>query len=331
MLANQIAATEIAVADVDDRLARLVSTHRDALVRTCTRQLNGDRHLAEDAVHDAFLKLRRALSSGQQIDDAGAWLRTVARNAAIDELRKRSSFVLESPPDAVFSHSFADGDPDLEVAWRGLSPRHREILRLREIDGLRYEEIASAMATRVTVIDTLLFRARAALRREYTRAAAATSATPVVVSDAVGHGWLRRLLDGATDTSRMLGVRLDILGMRVGATANAVAGVLHEAVGALAVAGALAGGASLTAPALPKIDVPAVPAIDTTALPAAPTIPEAAAPATPTATTPPTTVPTAPTVPVVPQLGDAVDGLVDTVDGLLHVPQEILSPTGRNR
>jgi len=40
----------------------------------------------------------------------------------------------------------------------------------------------------------------------------------VVVSDAVGHGWFRRLLDGATDTSRMLGVRLDVLGMRVGAT-----------------------------------------------------------------------------------------------------------------
>ena len=323
MLVEDVGAS--ARAAVDARVGALVAEHRTDLVRLCTRKLAGDRHLAEDVVQDVFVKLQRALSAGTESRDPRAWLRTAVRTSAIDELRRRGPVVLETPPDATVEHAFAGGDPHLEVAWTGLSERHREILRMREIQGMPYEEIATAMATRVTTIDTLLFRARAALRREYHRAAATSATTPLAVGP-LGRGWIGRVWQSAVEGFQAAEVRVGDVVSRLGVAPAALAARAAE----LLVAGGIAAGAVAAAPALP-VRPPTLPPVTAPALPTTPSVPTVP-PAPPVAppsvpATPPTTTPAPP-----PLFDHPVEQLLGAVqDGLTKITQEIVDLTARNR
>jgi hypothetical protein len=55
---------------------------------------------------------------------------------------------------------------EIRAAMRQLSFNQRTVLVLREIEGLSYEEIARAMGTSLSAVETLLFRARRALREQ---------------------------------------------------------------------------------------------------------------------------------------------------------------------
>jgi RNA polymerase sigma-70 factor, ECF subfamily len=54
-----------------------------------------------------------------------------------------------------------------------LNPRHRQVLVLREIEGLDYRSIAERLNVSCSAIETLLFRARGRFREEYAKAIAA--------------------------------------------------------------------------------------------------------------------------------------------------------------
>ena len=316
--------------EVEQQVEDLVAAHRAELLRLCQRRLGGDRHLAEDVVQDTFVKLGRALASGQEIQNPRAWLRTVASNGTVDELRRRSPMVLVDPPDHVGLQDVDLGgaSEQLEAAWRGLAPRHREVLRLRELEGLRYDEIATVMAARVSAVETLLFRARTALRREYSRAAANVAtvqaqlaATPLVTVGR-GDGWFGRVaakVGGPAATGL-----LDVLRHRVA-----------ELVATVAIGAAAAGGVTAVAdvepapapaveiPALPDVTSPALPPVDAPTVANAPTVPDAAVPAPPAAPSTPTPGP----VPVV----EVVTEVVDTVLGEDGLVEEILDPTAPHR
>ena len=327
-------------------MADLVVAHRRELLDLCQRRLGGDRHLAEDVVQETFIKLGRALASGQEIQNPRGWLRTVASHGTVDELRRRGPMLLVEPPDAVGVEDVDLGgvSDELDAAWRGLAPRHREVLRLRELEGLHYDEIAAAMATRVSAVETLLFRARTALRREYSRAAAnvATAQAQLAVAPLAGgggDGWLARMSErlGGPSTAGRFESLIESLRLHV---AELVATV---AVGTAALGGALA---PAPAPAVP-IAVPAVPAIPTApaapdvdvigSVPAVPEVPAVGVPDVPA-------VPAAPDVDVdqteqpqppgsAPAVVDAIEvvgDLVDAVAGEDGLVGEILGSTARN-
>jgi RNA polymerase sigma-70 factor (ECF subfamily) len=336
-------------AEVEDQVADLVGAHRRELLDLCQRRLGGDRHLAEDVVQETFLKLGRALASGQEIQNPRGWLRTVASHGTVDELRRRGPMLLVEPPDTVGVEDVDLGgaSAELEAAWRGLAPRHREVLRLRELEGLHYEEIATAMATRVSAVETLLFRARTALRREYSRAAAnlATAQAQLAVAPLAGgggDGWFGRLTErlGTPSGAGRFESLLELLRMRV-AELTATVAVGTAALGVLAPA---------PAPAELPIAVPAVPALPAAEVPdltdAAPAVPSV--PAVPGVDVP--DAPDVPDLPAAPQVEldtaeppqpsaeatvidvvDVVTGVVDAVAGEGGIVGEILDPTARNR
>lgn len=126
------------------------------------------------------------------------WLTVIASRLCVDTHRRRGR---TSPTEQV-ELGVVDGgqeaileDADRQLLAQALekvNPRHREVLRLREEDGLSYEQIATQLGVRVGTIEALLFRARRALRREFHALAGADSrlaGLPVI-------GWaIRRLLD----------------------------------------------------------------------------------------------------------------------------------------
>ncbi len=146
----------------------LVDRHRPWLVRLCTRLLGHDAHAAEDAAQESLLKLHAAARQGRTLR-VRPWLTVVARNTCVDEQRRRRPDLPGELPERAVPGEDAGLDAVLADAWSRLSGRHREVLYLREVLGFSYKEIGALMGLSMPATETLVFRARAALRREYER------------------------------------------------------------------------------------------------------------------------------------------------------------------
>jgi RNA polymerase sigma factor (sigma-70 family) len=149
-------------------LERLYARHRRDVYRFVLRDVR-DPDEAEDITQTAFLDAYRALRRGDEPQQPQAWLLTIAQNAARRRFRTRAVRPLEVELDAEFIAAPDREGPsadDIRIALERLRPAQREALVLREIGGRSYVEIAAAMDMSVPAVETLLFRARRALRVE---------------------------------------------------------------------------------------------------------------------------------------------------------------------
>ena len=126
------------------------------------------------------------------------WMTVIAKRISIDRARKHARIDLTDEPDLGsvepdVDHLFAEVDADhVRRAMANVGPRHREVLQLREAEGLSYAAIASRLDVPVTTIEALLHRARKALRREF---AAVTGEGRGLLGVPV-LGWLATKVDG---------------------------------------------------------------------------------------------------------------------------------------
>lgn len=140
-------------------------------------RLLGDFDLAEEALHDAFVE---ALAKWQRDGVPArprAWLVSTGRFKAIDRLRRRARFDASLAELALRLETEArDEDPD-EVAIEddrlrliftcchpGLSTEAQLALTLREVCGLRTEEVAHAFLVRPATVAQRIVRAKAKIR-----------------------------------------------------------------------------------------------------------------------------------------------------------------------
>jgi RNA polymerase sigma factor (sigma-70 family) len=150
----------------------LVRRHQDGVFRFVFRMI-GSRDEAMDLTQDSFLKAWQALPGWRPDARFRTWLLQIARNASLDVLRRRSlaEFV---PVDEALELPGAGPTPEtqavmtqelrlLETALRRLQPDHREVLLLRELEGLSYEEIAAVLDVAEGTVKSRIGRARAAL------------------------------------------------------------------------------------------------------------------------------------------------------------------------
>ncbi len=129
--------------------------------------------VAEDLTAETFTAAVAAVRQGQVADVTVAWLIAVARHKLVDHWRRvarerrglaaveREHEETEDPWDEVL---------DLEAAHAALlriSVPQRLALTLRYLDGLSVMEVAEHLGRSVHATETLLVRARAALRRVY--------------------------------------------------------------------------------------------------------------------------------------------------------------------
>jgi RNA polymerase sigma-70 factor, ECF subfamily len=132
-----------------------------------------DRSAAEEVTSQAF---ERAWRKRRQLDrrrgTPRAWLFGIARNAALDELRRRSRLVSGPEEPAIDpetpSHDPADAAVDrtlLIQALDSLTAREREMVALKFFAGLTNGEIASVIRTSESNAGTRLHRAIEKLRR----------------------------------------------------------------------------------------------------------------------------------------------------------------------
>jgi RNA polymerase sigma-70 factor (ECF subfamily) len=158
---------------VAESFDEVVVPHLEAAYRLA-RWLTGNEHDAEDVVQEASLRaLRyfRTYSGG----NGRAWFLRVVRNTchawrghgeptpseAFDEERHATG----SPSDPEMLAVRGDDHLLIERALDHVPPRFRELLVLRELEGLSYREIAKAMKIPMGTVMSSLSRARQALRR----------------------------------------------------------------------------------------------------------------------------------------------------------------------
>jgi RNA polymerase sigma-70 factor (ECF subfamily) len=133
---------------------------------------------AEDLTQHVFLKL---ISAIQKYDDRGvpfsAWLLRLARNAALDHLRRRRAIPAEEVfgADTHVDDRTLNRSHSLRTALRSLPEEQREVVVLRHVLGLTPPEIAAQTGRSESSIHGLHHRGRKALRQELLRLDAAPS------------------------------------------------------------------------------------------------------------------------------------------------------------
>lgn len=153
-----------------DAFRALSRRHVDPLLGMATRML-GDRTEAEDVVQDCFLRVWRTAGTWKPSAAVGTWLYRIAYNLCIDRLRGRKPMVpiepLDPPSDAP---SAEQGVQDGHVARRvraaldGLPERQRGAIVLVHYQELPAREAADLLEISVEALESLLSRARRALR-----------------------------------------------------------------------------------------------------------------------------------------------------------------------
>ncbi len=157
-----------------ERFEALYRSSRDdiyAYVLTLLR----DRAAAEDVTALAFERAyRRRRSFDRRRGEERAWLFAIARNAALDELRRRRrTAALVVDPEDVDMDAQADADEEdltlrretVRAALQSLSARERELISLKFNAGLGNAELASVLGVSESNAGTMLHRAVQKLRR----------------------------------------------------------------------------------------------------------------------------------------------------------------------
>jgi RNA polymerase sigma factor (sigma-70 family) len=164
----------------DQAFGMLVRRYEQGLIAFCHRMV-GSRDDAEDLAQDCFLRVYRYLGRLRPEAKFSTVLFGMARNLVLNFLRdakRRGRYRTQSltDDDALQDRVYNPLDsPDnrarlreleerLGCALERLSPEHREILLLRELNGLDYDAIAAVIRRRKGTVRSRLARAREQFR-----------------------------------------------------------------------------------------------------------------------------------------------------------------------
>lgn len=150
----------------------LVKRHQGGVHRYLTR-MTGIPETARELAQDTFVRAFQALPSWRPEARFRTWLFRIAHNLALDHLRRAKRVTFE-PLDEVLETPDAAPGPEqrleslqrvrqLEAALAELPAAHRDILLLREIEEMSYEDIARTLELNLGTVRSRLARARAAL------------------------------------------------------------------------------------------------------------------------------------------------------------------------
>lgn len=138
---------------------------------------------AWDLAQDAFLKAWKSIQKFRGQSSFFTWIYRIATNVTIDWVRKRKmeggvefddTLNLEAEPgsttlpkqEAAPAEKMGHDEirQRIDAAIKRLSPEHRAVILMREIDGLAYEEIAEALGCSLGTVMSRLFYARKKLQ-----------------------------------------------------------------------------------------------------------------------------------------------------------------------
>jgi RNA polymerase sigma-70 factor (ECF subfamily) len=149
----------------------------------------GNTEEARDLAQDIFVRIYRKLPSCQEPGRFQAWMMQIARNASIDHLRRRKARPPAQDVPVEEAWNLAGPGPDPEEEWvidarkrlvyralQMLSKINREIILLKDMQGLALEEIAGMLDLPLGTVKSRTNRARIELARAVQTLSAASGA-----------------------------------------------------------------------------------------------------------------------------------------------------------
>ena len=159
----------------------LVKRYKDPLLNFVYRFL-GDKIEAEDIVQETFLRLFKNKHYYKEIAKFSTWIYTIAGNLAKTELRKRrrrSLFSISHFMSTEKDYDIPDEeaspekrtntiitDAVIQKAVNKLSPKFKEVIVLRDIQGFSYEEISDIVDIPLGTVKSRVNRARLKLQED---------------------------------------------------------------------------------------------------------------------------------------------------------------------
>ena len=157
----------------------LVCRYQDRLFNAVVRVVDHPED-ARDVVQDAFISAYQSLASFKGDAEFYTWLYRIAFNSAVSHRRRKRLLVSleagrdgdlaidpldpsdETRPGVALER--ADEERIVQDALNRLSPEHRAVLVLKDIEGLKYEEIADVTGVPIGTVRSRIHRARLELR-----------------------------------------------------------------------------------------------------------------------------------------------------------------------
>lgn len=136
-----------------------------------------NRQEAEDVVQDVFMKMWMMGNKLDEYNDLCALAVTMTRNNCLDMLRKWKhidngtdgslTMDLDPAPSPYDQMVTAENESILDLIIEELPPLYRDLVKLREINGLSYEEIAVKNDVNINTLRVTLSRARKMIKEAY--------------------------------------------------------------------------------------------------------------------------------------------------------------------
>jgi len=181
----------IAAAKINDPAAwrEMLSQYGSKVYGIALRFLLNDKD-AEDVVQEVWLTVSKKISEFRGESKLGTWLYRIAVNKCLERLRSKKNRQTESidqqlpqfDNEGYFQREFSDWSeaPDLrtdnailkeeiEKAIWSIPDQYREVLVLRDVEGLSGQETADVMGLTEAAVKTRLHRARAFVRERFTK------------------------------------------------------------------------------------------------------------------------------------------------------------------
>jgi RNA polymerase sigma-70 factor (ECF subfamily) len=144
----------------------------------------GDYDAALDLTQEVFIKVYGSLSRYKPEYKFSTWIYKIAHNSAVDHLRRHSTreqslmkdFEGEQREISIESHRPSpeqesereERRAEIEAVVRQLPSAYRELIVLRHSHDMSYDEIAEVTGLPLGTVKNRLFRARDAMRQEFT-------------------------------------------------------------------------------------------------------------------------------------------------------------------
>lgn len=165
----------------ENAFGELMQLHYEAVFRTVLAIVRHE-HDARDLCQDIWVKVWQQLAKYRGESKFTTWLHPIAVRRSLDHLRKRRRWFdrfisfdrdetdheraravaepVDTDPDAAAQLEQAERRAHFDTVLASLPPKHRAVLALREIQGLSYDEIATALSCRRGTVMSRLFHAR---------------------------------------------------------------------------------------------------------------------------------------------------------------------------
>lgn len=158
-----------------DQIEKIYEEYFQEITKYLYRR-TGNMETAKDLAQDVFMKALHGLSSFKGHSSMKTWLYTIAYHTFVNDYRRKIKWTFTNVEEMDFleqqsfttPEDYIETQADIERLWHHihqLKNSYRDVLILRDIQELSYEEVAEILNWTLSKVKTTLHRARLELKR----------------------------------------------------------------------------------------------------------------------------------------------------------------------